>query len=197
LAESSGLLALKRSVKKERTLIMSDRVRRLRWKGFLCVALIVGCSEPAEQKLLNDDAPVRAKFAELQSAIKARDADKLWSLLDSKSRADAERAAKAIQAAYAKATDDEKTKQEKALGLAGKALAGLTGKGYLKTNRFHSKYHEVPDSSIERVVVEGETATVYYLEDDGDKEKIILVRQDGEWKVWLTMPKAGQPVVGK
>jgi hypothetical protein len=163
------------------------------WSGLLCMAVVVGCSKPAEHSAANDDGPVREKFAELQAAIKSRDADKLWMLLDARSRADAERAAKAIQAAYSKATADEKTKQEKALGLTGKELAGLTGKGFLKTNRFHGKYHELPDSTIERVVVQGDTATVYYVEEDGDKEKAVLVRQDGQWKLWLTMPKVGQP----
>ena len=172
---------------------MPGRAVRWCWRGFLCVALLVGCAKLAEQSAAVDDTPVREKFAQLQAAIKGRDADKLWALLDSRSRADAERAAKAIRAAYAKATADEKAAQEKALGLLGKELAGLTGKGFLRTNRFHVKYREVSDSSVQQVVVEGDSATVYYLEEDGDKEKAILVRQDGEWKVWLTMPKTGKP----
>jgi hypothetical protein len=136
---------------------------------------------------------VREQFAELQSALKNRDTDKLWTLLDSKSQADAERAAKDIQTAHDKATAEEKAKQENMLGLTATELAGLTGKGFLKTKRFQKKYDELPDSKIERVVVQGDSATVYYLEPDGDKEKAILVRQDGRWKVWLTIPRASKP----
>jgi hypothetical protein len=132
---------------------------------------------------------VRRTFAELQSAIKNHDADKLWGLMDSMSRAEAEKIAKDIQAAHAKASAEEKIEQEEALGLTGTELAGLTGLGFLKTKRFQNKYHELPDSQIEKVAIQGDNATVHYLEPDGDHEKMILVRQDGQWKVWLALPK--------
>jgi hypothetical protein len=109
-------------------------------------------------------------------------------LLDSRSQANAERVAKAVQDAYAKATLAEKTELEKSLGMNGAELAALTGKDYLRTNRFQRKYQDLPGSTIENVVLQGDSATVYYLESDGDKEKAIFVRQDGQWKVWLTMP---------
>jgi hypothetical protein len=113
--------------------------------------------------------------------------------LDSRSQAEAEQAAKSIQTAYAKAGAEEKAKQEEALGLTAGELSGLTGKGFLKTKRFPGKYRELPESTIEKVTVEGDNATVHYLEPDGDKEKLILVRQEGQWKVWLAMPKVGSP----
>ena len=34
-----------------------------------------------------------------------------------------------------------------------------------------------------KVMVDGDKATVFYEEEDGDKEKLELVRQDGKWKV--------------
>jgi hypothetical protein len=43
------------------------------------------------------------------------------------------------------------------------------------------------------VDIQGDNATVYYLEWDGDKEKAIFVRQQGEWKAWLTMLGASKP----
>jgi hypothetical protein len=158
-------------------------------------AFAVGCSSrpTGGPPAADQEAEVRAAFAELQAALGARDADKLWALLDGKSQADAEREARGIQASYAKAGAEERAKQEGALGLTGPELAGLTGKGFLKTKRFHGRYHEVPDSEIEKVAVEGENATVYYLEPDGDKEKLILVRREGRWKAWLTMPRVSQP----
>jgi hypothetical protein len=153
----------------------------------------LGCSKAADRPRTDDDAAVREQFAELQSALKNRDTDKLWTSLDSKSQAEAGRAAKDIQAAHDKATAEEKAKQEDVLGLTATEVAGLTGKGFLKTKRFQNKYEELPDSEIDRVVVEGDSATVYYLEPDGDKEKAVLVRQGGRWKVWLTMPRASNP----
>lgn len=132
---------------------------------------------------------VRETVVAFQSALKARDAEKIWSLLDSESKGDAERAAKAIQDAYAKASPKEKAEQEEALGLPGTELAALTGAGFLKTKRFQGKYHEVPGSTIDKVTVEGDTAKVDYTEEDGDKEKLYLVRHDGQWKLTLPMPK--------
>src|SRR4051812_1651402 len=99
---------------------------------------MAGCTNPATTRsAATEEGPVRETFAAFQEALKARDADKLWGLLDGDSRADAERAAKAVQAAYAKASAEEKAEKEKALGLSGAELAGLTGPGFLKTRRFH------------------------------------------------------------
>jgi hypothetical protein len=156
------------------------------------MVLLVGCT-PATPKAsapeAADEKAVRDAVVAFQSALKAREAEKLWSLLDSESKADAERAAKAIRDAYAKATPEVKAEQEKALGLPGTELAALTGTGFLKTKRFHGKYHEVPDSTIDKVTVHGDAAKVDYTEEDGDKEKLSLVRQEGQWKLSLPMPK--------
>jgi hypothetical protein len=157
------------------------------------MALALGCSKAPDRPSVDEEAAVRAQFTALLAAVKDGDADKLWSMLDSRSQADAERVAKAVQASYAKAAPGEKTEMENLLGMNGAELAVLTGKGYLKTKRFQRKYHDMPGSTIEKVVIQGDSATVHYLESDGDKEKAILVRQQGEWKVWLTMPGGGKP----
>jgi hypothetical protein len=159
---------------------------------FLCAAFAVGCSKTAQVSSSGEEGPVREAFTALQGAFKSRDADKLWQLLDSESQADAERAAKAVQAAYAKADAKEKSELDKGLGLPGDELAGLTGVGFLKTKRFHGKYDELSESKIDKVTVQGDKATVGYTEADGDKEKVSLVRQGGQWKVALPMPKATQ-----
>ena len=173
---------------------MCVRTCRWGWTSLLCMVIALGCSsKPSDRPATDEQGAVREKFAELQSAIKSRDAEKLWALLNDRSRADAERAAKAIQTAYNQAGAEDKTKQEGALGLSGKELAGLDGKGFLKTKRFQKKYQEVPDGKIDKLDIQGESATVYFLEPDGDKEKAIFVRQDGQWKAWLTMPKVSQP----
>jgi hypothetical protein len=155
------------------------------------LALACGCATKAtDHPSAAEEALVREKFAEVQAAIKNRDADRLWALLDPRSQADAERAAKSLQTSYAKGSPEEKGHQAEELGVPEAELAGLTGKGLLKTKRFHDgKYHELPESRIERIAVQKNNATVYYLEPDGDKEKLILTRQEGDWKVWLAMPK--------
>ena len=144
-----------------------------------------GAGETAEEA----EKAVRKKFAEVQAALKPPDADRLWALLSVKSRAAAETEAKVIRTSCEQASASEKLVQEKDLGLSGQELAGLTGKGFLKTRRFQRKYHEVPDSTIERVTASGDTATVYFDEPDGDKEKLIFVREEGQWKAWMAMPK--------
>jgi hypothetical protein len=175
---------------------MSQKAWRFGRAGIFWMALVLGCSKAPQQAPdsapAGEEATVRAQFVALQAALEDGDAGKLWMVLDSKSQADAERAAKAIRAAYAKAGPDEKAELEKSLGLSGSELAQLTGKGFLKTKRFRRKYRDMPGSTIEKVVIQGESATVSYLESDGDKEKAVLVRQDGQWKVWLTMPSVGK-----
>lgn len=181
---------------------MWERIYHFKWITFLLMGLAVGCStQPAEKPTdkkpgspaASDEDAVREKFAELLSAIKRKDGEKLWEILDKKSHTDAEREAKGIQSAYAKANPEEKAKQEEKLGLSSGEVAGLTGKGILKTNRFQRKYDELPDSKIEKVVIQGDNATVHYLETDGDHEKLILIRHDGQWKVWLPIPRISQP----
>ena len=156
-------------------------------------ALFLGCSKTTDISPVSVEAPVRDTFTALQAALKARDGDKLWKLLDSESRAEAARAAKAVQTAYAKADPAERSEQEKALGLPGGELAALTAADFLKTKRFHGKYEELSESKIDKVTVQGDKATVAYTEPDGDKEKLTLVRQDGQWRVSLPMPKTSQP----
>jgi hypothetical protein len=162
--------------------------------GFLLLTLAVGCSSNSTGPTpADEEGAVRMQFAELQSAMRSGDAEKVWELLDSKSQGDAEHVARDLQAVRSKAGVEEKAKQEEALGLPGAELDRLTGQGFLRTRRFQSKYHELPASRIEKVTVQGDNATVYYLEPDGDKEKLIFVRQGGRWKVWLAMPKASKP----
>jgi hypothetical protein len=136
---------------------------------------------------------VREAFAAFQKALKATDAEKIWSLLDDDSQADAEREAASIRTAYTKADGEAKKKQEKELGVSGAELADLKGVGFLKTRRFLGKYDEVPESKVEKVDLQGDMAVVHYVEPDGDKEKFNLVRQGGKWKLSVPMPRGTQP----
>jgi len=155
----------------------------------LVLTISAGCSGTAGTSS-GDEKQVRQAFTALQEALKAKDAEKIWGLLDADGQADAESRARAVRDAYAKASPAEKAKQEKQLGLPGKELSTLKGIGYLKTRLFLGKHHEIPDSEIEKVTVQGDQATVFYVEEDGDHEKLKLVREGGKWKVSnLDMPK--------
>jgi hypothetical protein len=158
------------------------------------VLLFGGCTTTVTEPLATDEEPVvRAKFEELQSAVKNHAAERVWQLLDKKSQTDAERVATDMRTAYAKANPEQKAQLEKTLALSVTDISDLTGVGFLNSQRFQGKYQELPDSKIDKVVVQGENATVYYIEPDGDHEKLILVRQNGQWKIWLAIPKVALP----
>ncbi len=171
---------------------MLDKAYRVGWISLLGVVLVEGCSPKATPApgAADDEAAVREQFAALQEAVGKADAERIWALMDSQSRAEAERTAQALRAAHAKATAEEKAKQEEELGLTADEVAGLTGPGVLKTKRFRRKYGELPESKIEKITVQGDHATVHYVEPDNDKEKLRFVRQEGRWTAWLAVPKA-------
>jgi hypothetical protein len=156
--------------------------------GILLLAAAAGCSGSGSSS--GEEENVRQTFAAFQKALKAKDADKIWDLLDDESKAEATRVAKALSDASTKATAEEKAKQEAALGLPAADLTALTGSGFLKSKRFLGKYDEVPDCKVEKVVVVGDKATLNYIEADGDKEKFALVREAGQWKLTVPMPPA-------
>lgn len=149
-----------------------------------------GCSKPAAPPPAgSEEEAVQKAFATFQEAMKAKDGEKLFGLLDTDSQAEATRAAQTIKDAYAKATPAEKGETEKALGLPAAEVAALDAKGFLKSKRFLGKYHEIPDSKFEKATVQGDKATANYIEDDGDKVKLEMVKQGGAWKVSIPMPK--------
>ncbi len=159
--------------------------------AFLLLVVLSGCSDRPAGKASGEEA-VRQAFVAFQTALKERKAEQMWDLLDTESQADAEQAAQAIRSAYMKATPAEKAEQEKALGLSGAELAELKGPGFLRTRRFHGKYDELPDSKIDKIVVQGNSATVSYVEPDGDQEKLTLLLQQGQWKPSVPMPRTAR-----
>jgi hypothetical protein len=166
------------------------RTAGFRWFGILTLAALAGVvadAAPAAQGKAEDD--IKAAFKDLQGALKAKDAGKIWNLIDSDTQADAEKDAKKVKAAYKKADDKGKTELETLLGLTADEFTKLDGKLLLKTKRFLGKYDEIIDSKITGVTVQGESATVDYLEADGDKVKAQYTKQGGAWKVALPMPK--------
>jgi hypothetical protein len=136
------------------------------------------------------EAEIRQVFADFQGAVKARDGGKLWDLLAEDSRQDAERKAKAVREDFNKNNDHQRKDEMAAnLELSAAELKDLDAKGYLKSKQFFGKYHEVPDSKVEKVTVTGDKAQLTYVEEDGDKVPMKLEREKGHWKLLAEMPK--------
>jgi hypothetical protein len=169
---------------------------------FRVVVLFVaaGCSTEAPNRSGSRDgsaseseAAVRAKFSEVQSAIKGKDAGRLWGLLSGKSQAEADKMASVIRADYEQGSTEKQAKMEKDLGLSGAKLSKLTGRGFLESKFFLDKRGEMADGTVTRVTAEEGRATVYFDEPDGDKEKLPFVLEDGQWKAWMKIPKVKKP----
>jgi hypothetical protein len=174
--------------------------RRGRWgaAGLLLAALASGCSAPApptggSPAAAGDEQQLRVRFDNIRAALRAADADRLWSLLDGQSQAEAERVAAALRSAYDRADLAGRAKYETDWGLAAAELAGLTGKGLLRSKRFRDRHHEAAAGTFDGVAVQGDSATVYYRDAEGDREKLLLVRRGGEWRLWLRMPRVSPP----
>src|SRR5262249_35817182 len=125
--------------------------------------LILSLSALVVARVFAGEDEARQAFVGLQKAIKARDHEKIWQLLDSDSQEDAERAAKAVKTAYTKA--DDKVGFAKKYGLTTQELAGINGKLFIKSNRFHGKYCEVPGSKLDTVKVKEDRARLTYIEE--------------------------------
>lgn len=135
------------------------------------------------------DTDVKNAFVALQAALKAKEAARIWALLDSDTQADADKAAKKLKSVYKKASAQEKAEYDKNLGLTAEEFVKLDGQLLLKSKRFLGKFDEISDSKITGVTVQGETATLNYVEADGDKEKVNYTKQNGKWKAALPLPK--------
>jgi hypothetical protein len=130
-----------------------------------------------------DEDAVRAAFTDFQKALKAGDADKIWPLLSEASQGEIDKTAKKLRDEYDKADAAGKTKLEKAFGLSAEEMAKVDGKLYVKSKKYLGKYDEVPTSKIDKVTIDGDKATVFYIEADGDKVQMAAVRKDGKWKL--------------
>lgn len=174
----------------------------MRWMclvaSFVCAAILVGCNPPAPKDKPADGAKkseeeIKTAFTALQAAIKAKDVDKIWSLLAKDTQGDTEREGKAVQEAFGKLADKDKPEYEKKVGLSAKEMTEMTGKLYVKSNTFFTgETGEMPGSKFDKVVVTGEFAKMHYIEDDGKGEREIrsVLREDGQWKFVLPVPKA-------
>ncbi len=163
--------------------------RHLKWFYLLLLVGVCGCAPPAEPKANDDEGQrVRSRFEAFRKALSETDVETLWAMLSKQSQGDADRAARTLRAEYEKADAKTRADREKELGLSAAELAALTGRGFLKTRPFLAKYEEARQGKFDHVSAQGDTATVYYFDDEGDREKLLLVREDGQWLFWLKMP---------
>ena len=165
--------------------------------GSLC---LIGCSPATppvsrvDETKKKDEDEVKQGFKALQTALKAKDADKIWTLLVKDSQDDAGRQAKAVKETYGKLSDKDKPAYEKKLGLTGQEVAEVTGKLYVKSTSFlRGEVDELKDSTLDKVVFTGDNAVVHYTEEHGDKEKLPAVREQGQWRFAVPVPKALLP----
>jgi hypothetical protein len=157
---------------------MSRRSPRAWWPALLVLAGL-GCGPPP-----TDDEPrLREVFAAFQRAVAARDADALWDLLSPEARGAADRVAETLRTDYKTAAPEERAKQAEPLGLGPGELARVSGKGYLKTTRFLELYREVPGSTFQDAGIDGDRATINYVEEHGDGGQLPCTRTGGVWKV--------------
>lgn len=167
-------------------------------RGGLLIVLLVaaGCRESAERAREREEDEVRETFAAVQDAIQATregNSDKVWGLLAADSKKAAERRAKRIRDDYAKASDELKAEyQDRLHNVSPAELAKLNGKSYLKTGAFYARWWEVPGSTIDRVTVKGDRATVWYLESESAPTQMEFIKEEGEWKVALNIPEPWQ-----
>jgi hypothetical protein len=175
---------------------MSFRMRSKMLSAWIvCAACLFGCTSSSpvnksEEGTKKGDAEIRQAFSALQAAIKVKDADKIWELLARESQADADREAKAALETYGKLPEKERGDYEKKMKLASKDLLQLSGKLYLQSKPFHGKHHEIPDSKVEAIQVTGDIGSLKFVEEDGDKITVDMVKEKGAWKFSLPIPKA-------
>jgi hypothetical protein len=170
----------------------------VRWGGaaIIVAALAVGCSRgPTGTAKEKDEEQVRAKFVALQDALRSLlksaegDSRPLYDLLHTDTQLDADRVAKSVSEAYAKADPATQAKFAEKLGVPAAQMGQLSGLNYLRSKFFLDKYHEIPDSKVEKISFERDKAWVHYVEPDGDHEKLELAREDTVWKVILPVPR--------
>jgi hypothetical protein len=129
----------------------------------LLLLFAMGCTPATPTAESKDEKPVRDAMTAFQAALLAHDGDKLWDLIDADSQAGAERAGKAVN---------------------------LSGKEFVKSDHFcgQKELKEVGEGKVKKVSLQGDKATVIYDAEDGDEERLKMVREGGQWKVSAPMP---------
>jgi hypothetical protein len=182
--------------------VANPALRAIQAGALIALAFLVGCTPPTPNKpdgakkseavgaADKNEEEIKTAFAALQSAVKAEDVDKIWGLLAKDSQDEAEREAKVVRDGFGKLTNKKKAAFQEKMGLSAKEMTEMTGKLYLKSKPFTEEVDDLPDSKLDKVVVAGESATVHYTDEEGKRETIDVVREQGQWKFDVSVPKA-------
>lgn len=162
--------------------------RQLMWLPLAFLLGAAGCGKAPEAAPADEEPAVRARFEELQKALKEHDPEQLNLLLSIESQANAQGVAHALRSSFARADEKALERYRKELDISREDMARLNGPMFFKTRPFLEKYKEARDGKYERASIQGDNATLYYRDEEGEREKLLLVRENGEWKFWLTMP---------
>ena len=162
--------------------------RQLQYLLLTALLGAIGCAKTPEAAPVDEEPAVRARFEELQKALKERDPERLNRLLAIESQANAHFVAHTLRSAFARADEKTLERYRKELGISLEDMTRFNGPMFLKTRPFLAEYARLSDAMLERVSIQGENATVSCRNEEGELEKLFLIRQDGEWKFQLPMP---------
>jgi hypothetical protein len=147
-----------------------------------------GCAKTPEAAPVDEEPAVRARFEELQEALKGSDPERVNQLLTIESQADAQGVARFVRAKFAQADDETRKRYRADLDITPDEMMRFNGPLFFKTRPFRERYKEIRDGKFERASIQGDNAKLYYRDDEGEQEKLILIRENGEWRFWLKMP---------
>jgi hypothetical protein len=139
---------------------------------------------------------VAKTFKSFQEALVVKDPLKIWALLDKDSQNSAKQAAELVKSSCGFAGPDEKAKMIATYGLPGEVLGALSPPGFVGTKVFLGKYRAVPVSKIADVALDGDRATIVYVDPDGDKGKLSFRKRGPWWKMSAPMPAVVRPSTG-
>jgi hypothetical protein len=141
---------------------------------------------------------IRDRFVRLQECIadlRTGETEKLWRMLSSESQASAAGKAKAFRSDFAKLDKEEQTERAKLYGATPEEIREkLSGHGYLRLMRefVYERYFLLVGAPVDDndISLRGDKAVVSYTQDDTehDKKRIEFVREEGEWRVVLSIP---------
>jgi hypothetical protein len=158
------------------------------WLLLACLLGASGCARTPEQPAVDEEPRVRARFEELQQALKERDPEQINRLLAIPSQADAQGVARHYRFEFSRADDKGRAAYTEELGITLDDMRRFNGPMVFKTKPFLARYRDIRDGMFERASVLGDNATVDFRTEDGERDRLSLVQENGEWRFLLTMP---------
>jgi hypothetical protein len=161
-------------------LVKADGKWKVRLPGLPRPVLASG-NQPA-----GEDEAVWKVVQALQRAVKEKDYDAVWSLLDEDTRKKAEEVAKKVKEQYVSGDAGVRSELSERHGFTtGSEFERLDGRGYVHSKVFWYEIEDLPDSTFKTPAeIDGTEATVRYTEKGETKEEqLTLIKEEGKWKV--------------